>query len=75
MYLEPNAEFSEPFAADTSGLILGTGGADLRTITVLHVLGGTPAALTGIKIGDAIVTVNGEVAWAQGMEGKRSLFV
>ena len=74
MVLEPNADFSEPFLADTSGLILGAAGRDLKTIAVLHVLGKTPAAVAGIKDADAIVSVNGEEASSLGLERIRSLF-
>src|SRR5271165_1767220 len=74
MILEPIAKFAEPWAADTSGLILRAEGPDLKTISVSHVLSNTPAATAGMKVGDIIVKVDGQEASLLGLEGLRQLF-
>jgi len=74
MILEPSSDFSEPWAADTSGLILRAGGADLQTILVLHVLKNTPAAAAGIKEGDVILTVDHQETLDLSLVGIRRLF-
>lgn len=74
MILEPSSDFSGPWAADASGLILRAGGADLQTILVLHVLKNTPAAAAGIKEGDVILTVDHQETLDLSLEGIRRLF-
>jgi hypothetical protein len=74
MVFEPAAGFSEPFPADTVGMIVGTGSPDPRTITVQHVIEGTPASEAGIKAGDVIDSVNGQNASRLGVEALRNLF-
>jgi PDZ domain/Aspartyl protease len=73
MILEPGSDFSEPWATDTSGLLLRAGGADLKTISVLHVLTNTPAAAAGIKEGDVILSVDHQEALYLSLEGIRRL--
>jgi C-terminal processing protease CtpA/Prc len=74
MILEPAPDFSEPWAADTSGVILRAGGPDLTAISVLHVLGSTPAATAGIREGNVIVSVDHLETSGLGLEGVRRLF-
>ena len=74
MILESGSYFSEPWAADASGLILQAGGADLKTILVLHSLKNTPAAAAGIKEGDAILIVDHQETLDLSLEGIRRLF-
>jgi hypothetical protein len=74
MILEPGSDFSEPWAADTSGLLLRAGGADLKTISVLHVLTNTPAAAAGIKEGDIILSVDHQETLDLSLEEIRRLF-
>ena len=75
MILETNSRFAEPFPADNSGMIVGITGAEPDAITVLHVLGNTPAQQAGIREGDVILRVNGENASDLGVEGIRRLFL
>jgi len=72
--LEPTSSFSSTWRVDTSGLILRASGAHLTTISVLHVLGNTPAAAAGIKEGDIIMSVDGQDSSRLGLEGMRRLF-
>jgi hypothetical protein len=74
MILEPGSDFSESWATDTSGLLLRAGGADLKTISVLHVLTNTPAAAAGIKEGDVILSVDHQETLDLSLEGIRRLF-
>jgi hypothetical protein len=75
MILEPNSNFAEPFAADTSGLVLIAGTPNQETITVFHVLEKAPACEAGIKTGDIVLSVNGQAASILGVEGIRNLLV
>lgn len=74
MILEPASDFSQPWAADTSGVILREGGTNFTTIMVLHVLRDTPAAVAGIKEGDILISVDHQAASGLGLEGIRRLF-
>jgi len=75
MILEPSADFSAPFAADTSGLILGASGPGYNVIYVLHVLANTPASEVGIREGDTVVKVNGHEASSLGLESIRDILL
>jgi hypothetical protein len=75
MILEPNLHFSEPFLADSVGMVLGLSGSEHSVIEVVHVLENTPAQQSGIQQGDIVVTVNNESASALGIDGIRNLFL
>lgn len=62
MILEPNAELKQPFADDASGLLLSAEGIGLNAITVLRVLGNSPAAEAGLYEGDVITGIAEEKA-------------
>lgn len=74
MILEPNSHFSEIFAADSSGMVVGLAGSEPSAITVFHVLEKTPGQQAGVGQGDIILSVNGENASGLGVEGIRRLF-
>ena len=73
MILESNMNFSDPFPADTSGLILWANDPDFKTISVLHVAANTPAARTGIREWDILLSVNQQQAATLGVDGVRHL--
>lgn len=52
MILEPNAQFSEPFEIDMSGMELLADGDDLSTVLVDDVKPKTPVAEAGVRGGD-----------------------
>jgi hypothetical protein len=60
LILEPNGHFDEPFAADASGLVLTTEGANYKTIVVHGVVTGSPADEGGMKDGDVITAIDGK---------------
>jgi hypothetical protein len=59
MMLEPNAEFSEPYEADMSGLDLMTEGEDFSVVVVNRVVKGSPAEEGGIQEEDTIKGIDG----------------
>jgi predicted aspartyl protease len=59
MILEPNANFSEAFEADMSGLDLATDGDDFSVVVVNEVEKDSPAAYAGIQSEDIITAIDG----------------
>jgi len=59
MILEPNAQFSEPYEVDMSGLDIATEGEDFSVVVVNEVEKGSPGAEAGIQDEDAITTIDG----------------
>lgn len=59
MILEPNAQFSEPYEVDMSGLDLATEGQDFSVVVVNEVEKGSPAAEAGIQEEDVIKAIDG----------------
>jgi hypothetical protein len=59
MMLEPNAQFSEPYEVDMSGLDLATEGDDFSIVVVNEVEKGSPAEEAGIQGEDAITAIDG----------------
>lgn len=59
MILEPYPDAAGAFEGDMSGLMLGTDAPEYRTIRVLWVNPGTPAADARLQVGDEIVAIDG----------------
>ena len=74
MILEPNANLTEPFRADASGLILTASGKDFATITIHGVIANSPAAAAGLREGDEILEVDDKDAKSIGLDGLRNIF-
>lgn len=75
MILEPGREIAAPFAADMSGLLLSARGEALDTIFVRHIASGSPAEAAGLRVGDTILSVDGEPAARLGLDGLRTSFM
>ena len=59
MILEPNAQFSEPYEVDMSGLDIATEGQDFSVMVVNEVEKDSPAAEAGIQEEDVITAIDG----------------
>src|SRR5438034_2916564 len=59
MILEPNAQFSEPYEVDMSGLDIATEGEDFSVVVVNEVEKGSPGAEAGIQDEDVITAIDG----------------
>ena len=58
LYFLPHRRYNKGFKYDRSGLELIMSGKDLKTITVLSLISGSPAAEAGFQKGDEILSVN-----------------
>lgn len=58
VYLKPNKTYSKKVDYDKSGMIVITGGIELKSFYIAHVLPGTPAANAGLKENDQILKIN-----------------
>ncbi|WP_165356597.1 aspartyl protease family protein [Sphingosinicella sp. BN140058] len=68
--LHPAAGFDAPFVADRSGLHVVAGPDCLE---IIHISPGSPAAASGLQVGDAIVTVDDEPITARFLAENRNL--
>jgi len=59
MILEHNAQFSEPYEEDMSGLDIATEGKDFSVVVVNEVEKNSPAAEAGIREEDVIAAIDG----------------
>jgi len=59
MILEPNAQFSESYEVDMSGLDIATEGEDFSIVVVNEVEKGSPGAGAGIQDEDVITAIDG----------------
>ena len=59
MILEPNAQFSEPYEVDMSGLDIATEGKDFSVVVVNEVEKNSPGAEAGIRDEDIIGAIDG----------------
>jgi hypothetical protein len=60
--LKPNAQFTEPYEADMSGLELVTRADDFKAIQIKRVRPHFPADEAGLRAGDTLVAINGHPA-------------
>lgn len=68
--LHPTAAFDAPFVADRSGLHVVAGPDCLE---IIHISPGSPAAASGLEVGDSIVTVDDEPITARFLAANRNL--
>ena len=73
-FFEPNPAFTDPFEPDLSGVILAAQGADLRTVTIHHVVPDSAALRAGVQVGDVISSINGIDAQQLGVAGIYQMF-
>ncbi len=59
MILEPATGLDEAFEYDMSGLEIRAVAPELKSFTVRRVHQGTPAAESGVRVGDSIIVING----------------
>ena len=75
MILETNAQFNEPYKYDASGLFLSAEGANFDSVKVLRVTEHTPAAMAGLREGDAILKIDNKHANAFSLEQVRHMLM
>jgi hypothetical protein len=61
MIFEPDQAIAEPYDIDMSGLTLSGRGKDYKTVTVDYVDDGSPAAASGLAIGDIVESVDDQL--------------
>jgi len=59
LYIRPSKNYSKEFNYDKSGIMVITGGRNLESYFVSHVIPGSPADRAGVLPNDQIVKVNG----------------
>lgn len=72
MFVEPAANYAEPFGFDQSGLLLRT---DARGFGIYRIMEGSPAAEAGLRESDVIEAVNGKPAASYSLEQIRRMFM
>ncbi len=75
MILEPNAQFSEPYEVDMSGLDIATKGEDFSVVVVNEVEKGSPGAEAGIQDEDVITAIDGRPVKEFTMTQIRKMFM
>jgi len=75
MMLKPNAQFSEPYEADMSGLDLATEGEGFSVVVVNEVEQGSPAAEAGMQEEDIITAIDGRPVKEFTMTELRKVFM
>jgi membrane-associated protease RseP (regulator of RpoE activity) len=74
MILEPNAQFSEPFEIDMSGMKLLADADDHSIVLVDDVVPNSPAAEAGVRGGDIIMAIDNRPAKEFTLEQIRQMF-
>jgi hypothetical protein len=75
LYLEPNKYFSDSFEIDMSGMELIGDGAEYSNFLVSYVLPNGPAANSGIKKGDKLISINGAETKGLSLQQIRKMFM
>jgi hypothetical protein len=72
--LKPNAQFTEPYESDMSGLELVTRADDFKVIQIKRVRARFPADDAGLREGDTIVAINGRPSVEFDLDELSSMF-
>jgi Aspartyl protease/PDZ domain len=74
LHLAKNTGFSSPFDLDMAGWLIVASGPKLDGREVFLVFDHSPAALAGVKVGDALIRVDGRPVASLTLDALRSLF-
>ena len=74
IYIEPNKYVKDPIEFDMSGMTIITIDEKFETFMVLAVTKNSPADILGIKQGDVLVEINGEISSKYKLSEIRELF-
>jgi len=73
--LEPNGALDDPFEYGMSGLLFAASDAKFDRVVVRNVLPGSPAASSGIKVGDELQSIDGKLATSMSLDALRALLL
>jgi predicted aspartyl protease len=74
MVVQPNAHFTDPYEFDMSGLMMTAEGENLKTLRVHYVIKNAPGYEAGLRPGDIITAIDGQLAETISLERVRRLF-
>lgn len=73
MYLTPTSRVAEPFVYDASGIGLRTSGPSFSAVVVSRVRDASPGAAVDVRVGDAVVQIDGRHTSRMSLESIRAI--